>query len=154
STHGSQWIKNSITSVRIDTLKSFTILVNGIERIAVRETERIIGRIGFGSYGADNHYMSLFYPYIIENRQYRSAKPINIAIVGDSITDASIGNGWAQFAQQALEGTHGIRVGRMETIAISGYASNDIIGVFNATNLSDIDVVLFQIGVNDIQRQS
>ncbi|MFN7073791.1 hypothetical protein ACK4QV_19640, partial [Proteus mirabilis] len=42
----------------------------------------------------------------------------------------------------------------METIAISGYASNDIIGVFNATNLSDIDVVLFQIGVNDIQRQS
>ncbi|EMR3814066.1 GDSL-type esterase/lipase family protein [Proteus mirabilis] len=154
STHGSQWIKNSITSVRIDTLKSFTILVNGIERIAVRETEGIIGRIGFGSYGADNNYMSLFYPYIIENRQYRSAKPINIAIVGDSITDASIGNGWAQFAQQALEGTHGIRVGRMETIAISGYASNDIIGVFNATNLSDIDVVLFQIGVNDIQRQS
>ncbi|EOM7964390.1 SGNH/GDSL hydrolase family protein [Escherichia coli] len=94
------------------------------------------------------------YPYIIENRQYRSAKPINIAVVGDSITDASMGNGWVQFAQQALEGTHGIRVGRMQTIAINGYASGDIANIFNVTSLDDIDVVLFQIGVNDIQRQS
>ncbi|GDX04195.1 SGNH/GDSL hydrolase family protein [Buttiauxella sp. A111] len=67
-----------------------------------------------------------------------------------------MGNGWAQCAQQALEGAHGIRVGRMQTIAINGYASasGDIINVFNATSLTDINVVLFQIGVNDIQRQS
>ncbi|HAV8640133.1 TPA: SGNH/GDSL hydrolase family protein [Escherichia coli] len=154
STHASQWLKNSIASVRVDTLKSFTILVNGIVRATIRQTGRIISRVCFGSFGANNRYMSLFYPYIIENRQYRSAKPINIAVVGDSITDASMGNGWAQFAQQALEGTHGIRVGRMQTIAINGYASGDILSVFNATSLSDIDIVLFQIGVNDIQRQS
>lgn len=153
-THASQWLKNSIASVRVDTLRSFTILVNGIERVTIRHTGRIIGRVGFGSFGAGGQYMSIFYPYIIENRQYRSAKPINIAVVGDSITDASMGNGWTQFAQQALEGTHGIRVGRMQTIAISGYASGDIVNIFNATSLDDIDVVLFQIGVNDIQRQS
>lgn len=153
-THASQWLKNSIASVRVDTLRSFTILVNGIERVTIRHTGRIIGRVGFGSFGDGGQYMSIFYPYIIENRQYRSAKPINIAVVGDSITDASMGNGWTQFAQQALEGTHGIRVGRMQTIAISGYASGDIANIFNATSLDDIDVVLFQIGVNDIQRQS
>lgn len=152
--HASQWLKNSIASVRVDTLKSFTILVNGIERVTIRQTGRIIGRVGFGSLGDGGEYMSIFYPYIIENRQYRSAKPINIAVVGDSITDASMGNGWVQFAQQALEGTHGIRVGRMQTIAISGYASGDIANIFNVTSLDDIDVVLFQIGVNDIQRQS
>lgn len=154
STHASQWLKNSVVSVRIDTLKSFTILTNGIERVSIRQTGRIILNVGFGSFGANNKYMSLFYPYIIENRQYYSAKPINIAVVGDSITDASMGNGWAQYAQQALEGTHGIRVGRMQTIAINGYASADILNVFNATSLADINVVLFQIGVNDIQRQS
>ncbi|MGJ7263841.1 phage tailspike protein [Morganella morganii] len=152
--HASQWLKNSIASVRVDTLKAFTILVNGIERVTIRQTGRIIARVGFGAMGDNNEYMSVFYPYIIENRQYRSAKPINIAVVGDSITDASMGNGWAQFAQQALEGTHGIRVGRMQTIAINGYASGDIANIFNATALDDIDVVLFQIGVNDIQRQS
>lgn len=153
-THASQWLKNSIASVRVDTLKSFTILVNGIERVTIRQTGRIIGRVGFGSLGDGGRCMSVFYPYIIENRQYRSAKPINIAVVGDSITDASMGNGWVQFAQQALEGTHGIRVGRMQTIAINGYASGDIANIFNVTSLDDIDVVLFQIGVNDIQRQS
>ncbi|GDX04196.1 hypothetical protein [Buttiauxella sp. A111] len=60
STHASQWLKNSIASVRIDTLKSFTILVNGIERATIRQTGRIISRVGYGSFGANNKYMSLF----------------------------------------------------------------------------------------------
>lgn len=151
----STWAKNGECTVRCLSHNSFVVLVNGVERYRSRATRSPIRSIlmgaGFGSMAAT---ISVRDVVMLKNKQTAGQKPLKILALGDSITDAQIHGNWPNYMAEALEGTMGIRVRQMFNIAVSGAKAVDQYATLLTANISDINVAVILIGVNDIQAQT
>lgn len=153
--HYSTWAANGICTVRCLAYNQFVVLVNGVERYRSRATNSAIKSVllgaGFGSMAAT---ISVRDVVLVKNKQTAGQKPLNIMAIGDSITDQQIHGNWPNFMCEALEGTMGIRVRQMNNIAVSGAKANDQYATLLTADISNVDVAVILIGVNDIQAQT
>ena len=151
----STWAKNGLCTVRCLTHNSFEVLVNGVKRYRAWTTNTALRSVligaGFGSAAAT---VSVRDVILARGKQTAGQRPINIMGIGDSITDQQIHGNWPNFMSEALEGTMGIRVQRMINIAVSGAKAVDQYASLLTADISNIDVAVILIGVNDIQAQT
>jgi lysophospholipase L1-like esterase len=151
----STWVKNSYCTVRCLTSNSFEVLVNGVRRYRAWSTNSALRSVfigaGFGSAAATIGVRDVL---LSRSKLTAGQKPLKIMSVGDSITDGQIHGNWPNFMAQALEGTMGIRVSRLVNIAVSGAKTSDQYASLLTADISDIDVAVILIGVNDIQAQT
>lgn len=150
--HYSTWAKNGICTVRVLSNNSFVVLVNGVERFRSRATASPIRSIlmgaGFGTLAAT---VSVHDAVILKHKETGGQKPIKIMVLGDSITDGAIHGNWPNYMSEALEGAMGIRVRRTINIAVSGANAAAQYATLQTANISEINVAVIMIGVNDIQ---
>lgn len=74
-----------------------------------------------------------------------------LGIIGDSISDGAVDGSWPVWAAEALDGSLGIRINRIENRAISGQTLDQQIANLAANPFVDASVVAIFIGTNDIQ---
>lgn len=153
--HYSTWAKNGLCTVRCLTSNSFEVLVNGVKRYRAWTTSTALRSVlvgaGFGSAAA---VIGVRDVVLARNKQTAGQRPINIMSIGDSITDGQIHGNWPNYMASALEGTMGIRVQRMINIAVSGHKTSDQYASLLSADISNIDLAVILIGVNDIQAQT
>lgn len=150
--HSSVWAKNGICTVRCISYNNYVILVNGVERYWMRATASAIKGVFFGAgFGTSNAIVAVRDVVKLKFKDTRGQKPMRILTIGDSITDQVVHGSWPTYMCEALEGFMGIRVRELRNIAVSGYRSGDMWTVLQSTTITDIDVAVILIGVNDIQ---
>lgn len=138
---------NSVVSVKVNSPRSYTVLVNGLAVMTHSVNSEILG-VGFGC-GNANSVVTVSQAVRISGKSYNGNKPLRIIVVGDSITDPSNQYSWSKYMVQML-GTAGITVGDVLNIAISGQTSGQQLEVLKTVGVG-YDLCLIQIGVNDCQ---
>jgi len=154
-THLSVWARNGICTIRCVSSNSYVVLVNGVERYWMRTTASLISGIIFGAgFGTNSAIVSVRDVVKLKSKDTRGQRPIRIMTIGDSITDEVVHGSWPTYMCEALEGFMGLRVRELRNIAVSGYRSGDMWTVLQGETITDIDVAVILIGVNDIQSQA
>jgi lysophospholipase L1-like esterase len=154
STHFSYCMQLSDLTIRLVTPTHAQFLYNGTIIAEVRDTGSPVLQVGFGSLLVSGTDGKVLWRYCVRTRHKSPAggRVIRTIIVGDSISDAGQYQGtWQYHYRSALEGTVGIRVGAITSLAVGGETSAQQLARLQAvTDLADYDYCLIMVGVNDI----
>lgn len=150
TTHASYSAYKSVWTIRINSVKNFSILFNGYE-IAQVPTDDEIVEAAYGTQGPASGSMLIQDWTLATGRKQAGKKSINIAVFGDSITDKVFGGNWPSQLITMLDECYGLRVLHMDNYAHSGDNSAAQRALCTAANIARADIVLIDIGVNDTQ---
>lgn len=149
-THASYAAYKSIWTIRINEPRNFSILFNGMVVHTV-DTDAEIIEAGFGGQGGVGGAITVQDWWMTSARKQGGAKPINVAIFGDSTSASSFNGSWPEQMALMLDAHHGLRVNFLQNYAVSGASSAGQMALCTAPNIASYDVVCILIGVNDIQ---
>ena len=151
TTHQSYDGQYPLWSIRVNTPTNFSILVNGMEIVAY-ETPGEILECGFGGYASASGQVCLLQDWTLTKNKIQGGKqPLRIAIFGDSRTDANMPDTWPTWLRNYLDGWHGLRVHNITNYAIAGQVASQQAALCTPANIANSDVVIIDIGTNDIQ---
>lgn len=149
-THSSYAGYKSLWSIRINSVKNFSVLYNEYEVQQVTTNDEII-EVGFGAQGPAGATMTIQDWTLGQGRPQTGKKSISIAVFGDSITDKNLYGNWPEQMVAMLDQHHGLRVLYLDNYAHSGDSSAAQLALCTPDNIARADVVLIMDGVNDIQ---
>jgi lysophospholipase L1-like esterase len=149
-THASYAAWKSVWTIRVNTLRNFSILFNGEEVVNI-DTDNEIIEAGFGGQGAVGGSITAVDWVSETGKPAAGPRPINIAFFGDSITAETFNGSWPTQLTKLLDQHYGLRVNFIQNYAVSGASSAAQLPLCTAPNIASYDVVCIMLGVNDIQ---
>lgn len=147
-THSSYWMYRSNITLRKNSLRSFTLMLNGFA-VKTVDTDSDIIEFGCGIQGIGN--------LTISNPVKRSKVPMvagqfwSVAVFGDSLSADSMEYPWPRVLRDNLDGSCGIRIANLDNYAIAGASSGGQRSVMDGVNLGNYNVTVMLLGTNDIQ---
>lgn len=152
TTHASYSWDKSMLTVRVHNPRSFSIMLNGVEIYFAPDTQSDILDCGFGAgFNTAASTVTLANWTRMSRKLSAGMRPLNLMVVGDSITDGTIHGSWPGYMREALENTLGIRVEAITNLAVSGDNSAQQLTRVAAAVTGGIDAMLILVGANDIQ---
>lgn len=152
SSHTSYSWDKSLMTVRVHNPRSYSILLNGVQIYFEPDTKSDILDCGFGAgFNTEASTVNLSNWSRLSRKPTAGMRPLNILVVGDSITDEKIHGSWPTYMREALEGALGIRVEKITNVAVSGDSSAAQLARVTAAVTGGIDAMLILVGANDIQ---
>lgn len=149
-THASYSAYKSVWSIRINSLRNFSWMFNGVE-VANIDTDDEIIEAGFGGQGGVGGTITVQDWVSAKGKPQLAPKPINITIFGDSTSAETFPGSWPTQLVNMLDLAYGIRTNFIKNYAHSGDNSAAQLALCTAPNIASYDVVCILIGVNDIQ---
>lgn len=151
STHQSYDGEFAMWSVRVNTPTNFSILLSGLE-VVNYDTPSEIVEAGLGSMATHGDQEAGFYDWTLtRNKADTGKKQISLALFGDSRTDSNMPDAWPQWLRKKLDTWHGLRVLKIKNYAVSGDVAAQQALHCTPTNIADVDIVIIDVGTNDIQ---
>lgn len=142
-----------LVSVRVHSPISYSLLINDVEVVRVKDAGGVILQAGFGGgFSTNNESLTVAGMSIAQNVRTMGVQPLSIVVVGDSITDPEVPCSWFDYTRQYITGVGGVQVSRTMNLAVSGENSNAQRARLVAANISGYDYCLIQVGTNDIQQ--
>lgn len=147
-THSSYQMYKSVITIRKNSLRSFSIILNGFN-IKTVDTDSDILEFGAGIQGAGS--------ITVSNIVKRSNVPavqgqfLRFAYFGDSLTADSMVNSWPSLLRDNLDGSCGIRISKNDNFAVAGASSAGQRAVMDTVNLGSYNVTVIMLGTNDVQ---
>lgn len=150
-THQSYDGQFALWSIRVNTPTNFSVLLSGLEVLNYDTPGEII-EAGLGSMAsASGQQMGLYDWTLTRNKEDSGKRPMSVAIFGDSRTDKNMPDTWPQWMRKMLDGWHGLRVHEIRNFAVSGDVAASQAMHCTAENLAGVDIVVIDVGTNDIQ---
>ncbi|EOZ9154698.1 GDSL-type esterase/lipase family protein [Citrobacter freundii] len=145
---------NNLITVRCISPIRAQILINGVSVVdfQVPSFAGSLQWVGVGATSIASVSGSNFTGWYLRKFKVSSSPRSQVlGIIGDSISDGAVDGAWPVWAAEALDGSLGIRINRIENRAISGQTLDQQIANLAANPFVDASVVAIFIGTNDIQ---
>lgn len=145
---------NNLITVRCISPIRAQILINGVSVVdfQVPSFAGSLQWVGVGATSIASVSGSNFTGWYLRKFKVSSSPRSQVlGIIGDSISDGAVDGSWPVWAAEALDGSLGIRINRIENRAISGQTLDQQIANLAANPFVDASVVAIFIGTNDIQ---
>lgn len=149
-THASYSSFKSLWTVRINDVRQFSILLNGMVIHTVNTDDEIL-EAGFGGQGTPSGQITIQDWTYTSKRQQAGAKSEDWAIFGDSLTADSFPGSWPSQLISILDAFCGLRVKHVRNYAVPGDSSAQQRLLCTPGNIASYSRVLILIGPNDIQ---
>jgi lysophospholipase L1-like esterase len=148
--HASYAPKNATWSIRVEGRRRCSIYLNGW-CLTSFETTGDIFEAGFGLYvsGASDGVV-VQDVVLARGRKPTRGGLLSVGIFGDSRSSPRL-DCWPDFLPQALDQTAGLRVWKVNNLAVAGEASAAQLAALTAVGAAAFDVVVIDIGTNDVQ---
>lgn len=156
STHLSWQGAGAAFTIRIIDPTHFSIMLNGVEIVPPQYTgggEIIDAGMAVYAYGS-SVTPTVNYINICTRRFETGKRPLSIYVAGDSKSDPATYGVWTDALREALDGSYGIRVTAINNQAVSGWNSLDTWNLMNSAGIGGANVVVIDVGTNDIQSGS
>lgn len=142
---------NSDITIRRNTKTNYSILLNGftIDKVELPLSHGEIIEVGFGMSG--NGGITVSDPVRRINGPKDNGQFLNVCVFGDSITAESMNGGWPRILRSSFDAVNGIRFPKVDNYAVAGADSASQLVKMNTVNLSNYNLCLIMLGVNDIQ---
>lgn len=151
--HGWMSGAGALWTIRIDSWQSFSVLFSG-QVIARANTSGVIHSCGFGGYPGDaGQNVTASNLVRVRGRIYSGGEFVSVRVYGDSKTSWRQ-NAWPMYLKDAIEFSSGLRCWRVINNAIAGQAAAQQRAVMAADPVGDSNVVVIDVGTNDIQGQT
>ncbi|QIU92155.1 phage tail fiber protein [Yokenella regensburgei] len=151
NTHASYFMFDSVVTIRIDSKRRFTILLNGYA-IHTQETPSDILEYGCGVQGLGQ--ITLKDMTVHKGVTADTGKFLRVASWGDSLTGSSMPTTWAKILEDMLDASNGIRISKFDNYAVPGAGSGDQLAAMGSVAVGSYNYHFILIGTNDIQGQS
>ncbi|VFS16149.1 GDSL-like Lipase/Acylhydrolase [Yokenella regensburgei] len=150
-THASYFMFESVVTIRVDSKRRFTILLNGFA-VHTQDTPSDILEYGCGIQGTGQLTLK-------DMTTHKGVTPdtgrfLRIASWGDSLTGSSMPTTWPKILEDMLDASNGIRISKFDNYAIPGAGSADQLAKMDTVQVGDYNYHFILIGTNDIQGQS
>lgn len=148
--HASYAPANAVWSIRIDAWDRAAFLLNGYPLATIKLNGYVV-EAGFGMMGRTSSDSLVIRDVVVTHR----APPTNgtlvsVRVFGDS-RSAPRYDCWPDYLPTALEYTAGMRVWKVDNQAVAGQNSTQQLAVLTSVGVSDVDVVVIDVGTNDVQ---
>ncbi|MCE4056291.1 hypothetical protein [Pseudomonas sp. Au-Pse12] len=141
-----------LMSVRIHSYRSYSVLINGVELIRVRDAGGVILQAGFGGgFASNTESLSIAGMSIAQKVRVMGKQPLRIVVLGDSTGDPAVPCAYTDYMRQYISGIGGAQIVELRNLAVSGETSSQQLTRFLAEDISGFDYCIPLIGVNDIQ---
>lgn len=150
-THASYYMYNSVITIRIDSNRRFTILLNGYA-IHTQETPTDILEYGCGIQGLGQ--LTLKDMTVHKGVTNDTGKFLRVAAWGDSLTGSSMPTTWVKILEDMLDASNGVRISKFDNYAVPGAGSGDQLAAMGSVSVGNYNYHFILIGTNDIQGQS
>lgn len=138
---------NSLMSVRVISLRKFSVLCNGMVIGTYNTRSNIVGVMFGADKVAGNTSISQF--SAVKTNSTGGSKPLRIIALGDSISDNDVQYSPYRFMSSILQ-TQGQQLAELNNLSVAGETAGQQLTRLQATG-AGYDYCLAQVGVNDIQ---
>ncbi|QIU89389.1 GDSL-type esterase/lipase family protein [Yokenella regensburgei] len=151
NTHASYFMFDSVVTIRIDSKRRFTILLNGYA-IHTQETPSDIIEYGCGVQGLGQ--ITLKDMTVHKGVTADTGRFLRVAAWGDSLTGTNMPTTWVKILEDMLDASNGIRISKFDNYAVPGAGSADQLAAMGSVDVGNYNYHFILIGTNDIQGQS
>ena len=151
NTHPAYAMYKSVVTIRIDTLRSYTVFFNGFA-VAHKTTSSDITGFGCGAQGIGQ--LTLKDMVVSRGAPKNTGEFLNVACWGDSLSGSSMPTTWVHYMENILDASNGIRFQLVDNYAVPGQSSSDQVLIMRNTDVGKYNYHVIMIGTNDIQGQA